>query len=335
MRKILLIIFFVLSLSPLNALDFAIDDGSLLLRERNFSFDLSSGNLFYRGRYFSYGRLDSFSSYSTLFNPYRKYHNTGLSVTSGTSRGVRGFLFGVSSFSFAFSSSDALTAALNYEGKYFDLSLIYYNSMMEDEKNFIHNYRRKEKKDIYSIVLHTGYKSYVDFLTVLSYSPLLGVDGFYRISGMFEPLFLTLKYGNTLLSDNDGLFSIEGGITTRNIDFDYHIRYDESSYYTDFFRSYASSYDVRLKWGKFSFLHTSSFSFSRSAEIDHVERIGIGYDGVRLSYDSKGRMFMEIRRVPFELGIDSSGAFIRLKIGRSIELKLDGEALGLDIGISF
>ena len=46
-------------------------------------------------------------------------------------------------------------------------------------------------------------------MAVLSYSPLLGIDGFYRLSTTWKGLTVTLKYGSTFLSDNGMEFAVE------------------------------------------------------------------------------------------------------------------------------
>lgn len=335
MRKFILIAILSFSLLPLHALSLEIGDGSLLIKERNFSISLPSLDLYFKGKYFSYGRLDRFSAYSTLFNPYRKYHNIGLSVSDGNEKGLRGLRLSLSDFSISFSTGEAFTTALSYDGRYLDISLVYYDLLKRDEKDVIHNYRRKDKRDIYSLIIHTGYRSYLDFITVLSYSPHLGIDGFYRVRASYDSLFLTLSYGNMFLSGSDGLFSVESGIKTKHVDFDYSIRYDEGSYYTDFFRSYSSLYRLSLKYGLFSFSHTSDFSFSSSAEREHVERLAIGYDGLMVSYDSKGRLLFSLKRIPLEIGMRSTGAFIRCKMGRSVMLEVEGGAFRVKVELSF
>ena len=335
MRKFILPILLVAVLSPLSSVSIRLDESLGRISSRDFSLDFSSLVFSFRGKYLSYGRLDSLSAYSTLFNPYRKYHYTGLSISDSENRGLRGFLFRYGRFSLAFSSEEAFSAALSYDGNFIDASLIHYSARKDAVRNIIHDYRREERKDVYSLLLRARYRQYADLMAVLSYSPLLGIDGFYRLSTTWKGLTVTLKYGSTFLSDNVMEFAVEARIRGKNLDFDYSLSYGSESIYTDYFRPYESLYRITLKAFGMRVGHETDFTFSRKAERSRLDTLFLSYGGVYASYDSWGRLFMRLRRLPFEMGIASDGPFFSIKINDSLEIGYEGKRLRLNLTLSF
>ncbi len=334
MRVLLLGIVILLALGTLSAVDILLEEDFIRISASSFSFDPLSQLFYYKGKYISYGRLDSFSSYSSLFNPYRKYHYTGLTVSNSRTRGLRGFLFRFDPVSVAISFEDAYSAAVNYDGKYIDATIIYYSDAEWAERAVIHNYKRSEKKDVLSLIMRGRYKSYVDLMAILSYSPHIGAEGFYRISSTYKGLTLTLKYGNTFLSDDDTFFSVEAGLTSRFLDFSYSLSYDEESLYTDFFRSYDSSYITTVKVRDLRIRHVTSFSFSKSAEEERTDRFSISFKGIYLSYSTSGKLYFRIRRIPIVIGVDENGAFFSYSITDNIEVGYENGRFAMKIMIS-
>ncbi len=267
MRKILFILLPAIIFPSVYAAYFSFDGNAFALEDNTFSFSLDEGLLYFRGKYFSYGRLDSLSSYSTLFNPYRKYHYTNLNVAKSRTRGLRGFLFRYKGISFAFSTEEALSAAFSYSSPYLDFSVSYYDRIREWERSVIYNYRRDEMRDVYSMIVRGKYRSFLDLMGILSYSPLLGIDGFYRLKARVSGISITLSYGNTFLSGNDDLFSAAFSIRSTYLDYDYYTKYSEASLYTDYFRVYESYHVTTLKLNGARLKFHRQFSFYREAEL--------------------------------------------------------------------
>ncbi len=329
MRKFILIALLISFAFPLFPVTFEIGEDVLAIRDRNFSYDFTSNLLFFRGRYLAYGRLDSLSVYSSLFNPYRRYHHTGLSVSDSATRGIRGFLLKFQPISISLSISEEMSTAFSYDGKYMDVALVYYNERKEGMKSIIHSYKREDKRDVLSLLLRGRYHDYVDLMTIISYSPYLGLDGFYRVDLSYENLSVRVKYGNTFLSDNDGLFSIETSLESSCLDFRYSILYDEASVYTDFFRSYRSEYVTTFKINGFRLRHLMEYEFKRNAERERLDRFSISYKGLYASYDNKGRIYFRLRHLLFEMGIAENGPFFYYRITENIELCYEGGKMSL------
>lgn len=334
MRKFILASLFLFFCISLHSINIEMGEDFIRLESRSFSYDVGRALFFYKGKYLSYGRLDSLSAYSSILNPYRKYHITGLSVGSSSARGIRGFLFRFSNLAIAFSAQDVLTTALSYDGRFFDLSFVYYRKDEASERPVIYDYRRGGEGNTFFAIVRSGYREYVDAMAILSYSPTLGIDGFYRIRVKFGSLSLTFKYGNTFLSSYDALFEVVGNLSTAMLNFEYSIRYGEASGYTDFFRPYESRYLLTLKLGMLRISHSMFFSFTKNAERERRDVFAFSYDGVSLSL-SDGRLFLSINRRDLKMGMGEGGAFFNVRIGEHVEMGIDGGKLTLLLDFSF
>lgn len=336
MKKIfLLILFLCIICSFAFSGSLTISNDSILLESKAFSFDIKNMLLFYKGDYISYGRLDSYSLYNSLFNPYRKYLNVGLSVSKSQTRGLRGFLIGYKQFSFAFSFSGDRTAALSYDGKYLDIGFAYYDEKDEMEKSIIYNYKREERDDVLSLLLRTFYLNYIDGIVIFSYSPHLGIDGFYRITLGYEGVKAAVSYGNTLLSNADDLLKLDFSLSSSHFDFRYSMKYSEEPLYTDFFRVYSSSYETVFKYNGIRASIRRTFSFDKRAEIKDITRISLFYKGLRLSVGSDLAIHLDVEKGAFKMGIKENGSYFEYEFSENFLISYYDGKIGAEVKLFF
>lgn len=338
MRKTAFLILLFLSVAI-----YAEDGGSLLLSNRRLVFSYSGlsyifpDNIFsYEGKFLSYGRLDRKSFLNTQFNPYREKLYYSFDARKSNVRGIRGMEVKYDGFSFVLALGKERLSGLSYDSKFVDIALLYYTEDWKIREG-IYNYRKDLRRDVFSLGLSLSFPNMIDASFIFSYSPHLGCEYFFRTGIHIGHFLLSVKAGNTFLSESDDELELGLEYQEEELTFDLMIRYGKESVYASLFRKYESLFKVRYNVYDDFYIETSwRLDFTKEGERKKRGKFILEFGQLRLGTDTSLMPIFRVKEKNIDIGSNKKGPYVKIKFPKEkFSIKLNRQELVLEFRMEF
>ncbi len=306
--------------------------GQIFLSFENLAVSFPDFGFSYHQEHVSYSRIDEDTFLDNVENPYQVERNYGFFSSSAAIGSRMGASFSFGMFEAALSLDRMQILGLSFLSPHFDAALLYRNER-DDGESIIADYRANGLDDVISIGLRGKIFPYLDADLIISFSPVLGMDLFFRSDISLGYLEAGFYWGNTFSRKPDNDFAIRIEIEKDPFYCSFFLRYGKKPYYSQKFRAYESRQKVCIDFGWISFFHESRVDFTADAEKRVFHLFSISIEDVELGLGSDLVPYVDLNMDSFSLGCGADGVFVEYVFNDRVTVRLDEN--GLDFTFSF
>ena len=306
--------------------------GDVFLSFDNFAASFPDFGFSYQNEHVSYGRIDEGTFLDNVENPYEKERSYGFFHPSSSIGKRMGASFSFGMFEAVVAIGQMQVLGLSFNSPYFDAALIYRNEERMDDSIII-DYRAKGLENVVSLGLRGKFLPYVDADLIMSYSPVLGTDLFFRMDFSLDCIEAAFYYGNTFSKHPDNNFAGRINIMKEPFSCSFFMLYGKKPYHSQKFRAYESRLRVCLDFGWISFLHESRADFAADAEKTVSHLFSISIKEVEVGIFSDLVPHVEMSKDGLSIGCGREGVFVEYVFNNRVTVRLDEG--GLDFTFSF
>lgn len=332
MRKTFLAAVFIFLSAYAAALEIESGEKKVFLSFDNIVTSFPDFGFSYQQKHVSYSRIDEDTFLDNVENPYQEERNYGFFSSSAAIGGRMGALFSFGMVEAALSLNRMQVFGISFLSSHFDAALLYRNEK-KDDKSIITDYRAKGLDDVVSLGIRGKFLPYFDADLIISFSPVLGLDLFFRSDISFGFLEAGFYWGNTFSRRPDNDFALRLEIEKEPFYCSFFILYGKKPYFSQKFRAYESNQEVRIDFGWISFLHESRIDFAPDAEKRVSHLFSIAIENIEVGLGSGMIPYVDVSMDDFSLGCGADGVFVEYVFNNRVTVRLDEN--GLDFTFSF